>query len=75
MVVSVSRLVDIPVAAFGRGLPMILLSNPNIESFGHDLGRYAQSSSLGSCLNCLTMPFGDCLSRCRSVTVARDAVR
>ena len=37
--VSVSRLVNIPVGAFGRGLPMILLFNPNLESFDHDLGR------------------------------------
>jgi len=50
----VSRLVNIPVGAFGRGLPIIILYNPNLESFGHDLGRYAQSSSLGSCLNCLS---------------------
>jgi hypothetical protein len=51
---SVSRLVNIPVGAFGRGLSIILLLNSNIVSFGHDLGRYAQSSSLGSCLNCLS---------------------
>jgi len=64
--ISVSRLVNIPVGAFGRGLPIILLFNLNLESFGHDLGHYAQSSSLSSCLNCL--------SWCHSVTVSREAV-
>ena len=59
MVVSVSRLVNIPVGAFGRGLPIILLFNPNIESFGHDLGRYAQSSSLALPFGRLFRSFGD----------------
>ena len=63
---SVSRLVTIPVRAFGRGLLIILLFNSNLKSFSHDLGRYAQSWSHGSCLNCL--------SWCHSVTVARAAV-
>ena len=51
---SVSRFVNLSVGAFSRGLPLILLFNPNFESFGHNLGRYAQSSSLGSCFDCLS---------------------
>jgi len=34
---SVSHLVNIPVGAFGRGLPIIVLFNPNLESFDRDL--------------------------------------
>jgi len=36
----VSRLVNIPVSAFVRGLPIILLFNPNLESFNRDPGHY-----------------------------------
>jgi len=60
------RLVNIPVGAIGRGLLIILLFNPDLEWFGHDLDRYSQSSSLGRCLNCL--------SWCHSLMVSRDAV-
>jgi len=64
---SASHLVNIPVSAFSRGLSMILWFNPNLESFGHHLGRYAQSASPGSCLNWL--------SWCHSVTVFHDAIQ
>jgi len=64
---SPSHLVNILVSAFGRGLPIVLLFNSNLDSFSHDLGPYALSSSLGSYLHCL--------SSCPVVTVSCGAVR
>jgi len=61
--ISVSRLVDIPVNAFSRGLPIILLFDLNLESFGHDPGRYAQSSSLRCSCSLTDHPPSRCTCR------------
>jgi len=61
--ISVSGWVNIPVDAFGRGLPKILLFDLNLESFGLDLGRYAQSSTLRCSCSLTDHPPSRCTCR------------
>ena len=67
--ISVSSWVNIPVGAFSRGLPIILIFHPNLECFRCDLGCCEISVIISWELSQLSliMPFGDCLSRHRSV--------